>query len=63
MRSKELSWLLSHPEVENKYAGEYIAIAEDSIVAHGEDFKQVLKEAEKTIKNPSFIKFRLWREN
>jgi hypothetical protein len=50
MANKELNWLLSHPEIESKYAGEYIAIAKDAVVAHGKDFKEVLDEAEKTNK-------------
>jgi hypothetical protein len=47
MSNRELNWLLSHPEIEEKYVGEYIAIVGDKIVAHGKDFKKVLEEAEK----------------
>jgi len=47
MLPKEYDWLLSHPEIEIEYAGEYVAIAGESIVAHGKDFRQVLEEAEK----------------
>ncbi|MEW6685834.1 MAG: DUF5678 domain-containing protein [Candidatus Edwardsbacteria bacterium] len=47
MCNKELNWLLSHPEIEEKYIGEYIAIVDDKIVAHGKDFKKVLEEAGK----------------
>jgi len=52
MSNGELNWLLSHPEIEEKYAGEYIAVASDRIVAHGKDFKKVLEEAEKVVKEP-----------
>lgn len=52
MIPKEYNWLLMHPEVENQYAGEYIAIIGESIVAHGKDFQKVLKEAEKYGKEP-----------
>ncbi|MFH1561799.1 MAG: DUF5678 domain-containing protein [Nitrospirota bacterium] len=47
MLPKEYNWWLSHPEIEDKYSGEYIAIGKKGIVAHGKDFKQVLQEAEK----------------
>ncbi len=47
MSNEELNWLLSHPEIEEKYVGEYIAIAGDKIVAHGRDFKKVLEKAGK----------------
>lgn len=52
MSNRELNWLLSHPEVEEKYANEYIAIVGDRIVAHGKDFKKVLEEAEKGNRKP-----------
>ena len=52
MVPKELDWLLSHPETEEKYVGEYIGIVRDKIVAHGKDFKKVLAEAEKAGKDP-----------
>jgi hypothetical protein len=47
MLSKEYDWFLTHPEIETRYAGEYIAIIGEEVVAHGKDFKEVLKEAEK----------------
>ncbi len=52
MLPKEYNWLLKNPEIETKYAGEYIAIIGESVVAHGKNFKEVLKEAEKHGKNP-----------
>ena len=52
MGSKEFEWLISHPEIEEKYVGEYIGIVGDEIVAHGKDFKKVLEEAEKVTKDP-----------
>ncbi|CAD6494160.1 MAG: hypothetical protein CHKLHMKO_00639 [Candidatus Argoarchaeum ethanivorans] len=54
MVNKELNWLLSHPEIESKHIGEYVAIAKDAVVAHGKDFKEVLEKAEK-IGKESFI--------
>lgn len=52
MLPKEYNWLLENPEIETKYAGEYIAIIGESIVAHGYDFNKVLKEAEEHGGNP-----------
>jgi len=52
MISKEHNWLINHPEIDNKYAGEYIAIVGEEIVAHGNNFKNVLTNAEKFGKNP-----------
>jgi len=52
MIPKEYTWLLMHPEIENQYAGEYIAIIGESIVGHGKDFPKVLKEAEIYGKEP-----------
>ena len=52
MLPKEYNWLLMNPEIETKYAGEYIAIVGESIAAHGKDFKKVLREAEKHGKEP-----------
>jgi len=52
MIPKEYAWLLVNPEIDNQYAGEYIAIIGESIVAHGKDFQKVLKEAEKYGKEP-----------
>lgn len=52
MLPKEYSWLISHPEIESNYAGEYIAIVDDSIVAHGKNLKQVMIEAKKINNNP-----------
>ena len=48
MLPKENDWLLSHPEIETKYAGKYVAIVGESIAAYGKDFKEVLKKAEKS---------------
>lgn len=52
MLPKEYEWLLSHPEVETEHAGEFIAILGESIVAHGRNLREVLKEAEKNGKKP-----------
>jgi hypothetical protein len=53
--SKEFNWLITHPEEAQKYPGEYIAIVEESIVAHGKDFKAVLAAAESQTGKEPFI--------
>lgn len=52
MLPKEFLWFVNHPEIENQYAGEYIAIVGEEIVAHGKDFQKVLEEAEKYGEKP-----------
>ncbi|MCI0617838.1 DUF5678 domain-containing protein [bacterium] len=52
MIPKEYYWLLTNPEIASKYAGEYIAIIGESIVAHGKDFQKVLNDAEKFGEQP-----------
>jgi len=47
MPSKEIEWLSNHPEIEEKYVGEYVGIVENRIVAHGKNFKEVLEIAQK----------------
>ena len=48
----EYNWLVDHPEETAKYAGEYIAIVGEQIVAHGSDFSEVVKEARKFSDRP-----------
>lgn len=52
----EYNWLVDHPEETVKYAGEYIAIVGERIVAHGSDFLEVAKEAKKVAPRPLFHK-------
>ena len=50
---KEHNWLSEHPEETLRYAGEYIAVVGEEIVAHGKTVGEVLKVARaKTGKNP-----------
>lgn len=55
MKIKEFDWLITHPEEERKYSGEYIAIVDEGIVAHGKDLKYVLEEAERKTGKEPFI--------
>ena len=60
MSDTEFNWLIAHPEEAQKYAGEYIALVGESIVAHGKDFKAVLAAAEtRPVKNLLSTKFLL----
>ncbi len=52
MGNKEFNWLIDHPEIEEQYAGEYIAIIDEGIVSHGKDFIKVLEQAEQKGKEP-----------
>lgn len=52
MSPKEYIWLLAHPEVTERYPGEYIAIVGEDVVAHGSDFKKVLQKAEQNGREP-----------
>lgn len=54
MLPKEYTWFINHPEISAAYSGEYIAIIDESVVAHGKNFKQVLEEAEKKIRQDAF---------
>lgn len=55
MRNTEFNWLISRPEETQKFAGEYIALVGEAIVAHGKDFEAVLKEAEQKTSQEPFI--------
>lgn len=49
-------WSLTHPLNFNKYKGEYIALVNDRIIAHGRKFETVEKKAKKFDKEPVFVK-------
>lgn len=52
MESSDFGWLVSHPEIGDEFSGEYIAVADTRVVAHGSDLKEVLAEAEKICEDP-----------
>lgn len=56
MREKEYNYFATHPEIFNKYKGEYIAIIDEKIVEHGRDIKEVSRKAEKIEKDPFIAK-------
>jgi len=50
---KDFQWLCEHSlEIGRKYAGEYIAVVNQKIVAHGKDFHKVMEEATKIDPEP-----------
>lgn len=49
---QEHKWLVSQVDLESKYAGEYIAIVEESIIAHGRNLKKVLEAGRRGGKEP-----------
>lgn len=53
---KEAVWLAKHPEEEAKYKGEYIAVANGKIVAHGKDVKKVIRKAREYSDDPLISK-------
>lgn len=42
---KDFEWLAAHPEVERRYAGEWILVENEQIIAHGKDLGAVLEIA------------------
>ena len=42
--TKDYSWLASHPEIEEKYLGEWIAVHDGQVIAHGRDLDRIIKE-------------------
>jgi len=57
---KELMWLLEHPEEELRYKGEYIAIVDDKVIAHGKEFQQVIEDAKRHSPDPLLVKVSEW---
>lgn len=55
-RKNEKLWSLTHPLDFEKYRGEYIALTNSRIVAHGREFEKVQKEAMKFDNDPIFTK-------
>jgi hypothetical protein len=47
----EQRWLAAHPEISEKYAGKFIAIVGQKIIAHGKHELEVIKTAEKVSKD------------
>jgi hypothetical protein len=50
-RTRETQWISDHG---HEYAGEWVALDGDRLLAHGPDPKQVFAEARKSVKRPLF---------
>jgi hypothetical protein len=48
--------LCKYPKDEDKFAGEYIAVVKNRIVAHGKKLKVVLEKAKAFAKEPLLVK-------
>lgn len=44
-QQEDLEWACTDPEVQQRYAGQYVVPFERRIVAHGNDLEQVLRDA------------------
>jgi len=49
-------WLVEHPEVLEKYVGQWIAVKDGSVIASGKDFRRVASEAKSVASDPLFQK-------
>ncbi len=41
-----MDWLDDHPDAAADYVGQWIAVADDRILAHGTEFDEVVRDAE-----------------
>jgi hypothetical protein len=51
---QDLEWLCKHPEISEQYRGKHIAVVDEKVVAFGEDFEEVAKQAEEFDEDPLF---------
>ena len=56
MKETESTWLAKHPEVREKYRGEYIAVSGQSVISHGKILKDVMEQARKMDPDPLICK-------
>ena len=52
----ESAWLAKHPEIRNRHKGEYIAVSGESVIAHGTNLADVMREAKKSDPDPLICK-------
>lgn len=52
--SHEAWWLAEHPEEISKYMGEWIAIVDEEVIAHGRDLEELHKKVKKLKTRPLF---------
>lgn len=47
-------WLVEHPEVLERYVGQWIAVKDGRVIASGKEFGRVASEAKKVASDPLF---------
>jgi hypothetical protein len=52
-QEEDLLWATEDPDVQHKYAGQYVVPFQRRIVAHGTDLAAVLREAERVTGKPA----------
>ena len=45
LRGREDAWCRSHPEILRRYAGQWLVVEGEKVVAHGDDPAQLVKQA------------------
>jgi len=54
--TRNSQWINEHMErLREAYGGEYIAVEDGSVIAHGEDSEQVIEEAEEEAGQPESV--------
>ena len=56
MKETESTWLAQHPEIRQKYKGEYIAVSGQRVLAHGNILKDVMDQAKRIDPDPLLCK-------
>ncbi|MBI5400081.1 hypothetical protein HZB07_05690 [Candidatus Saganbacteria bacterium] len=56
MKKKKKKYFGLYPRDEDKFAGEYLAVISNRILAHGKQLKKVIETAQKLAKEPLLIK-------
>jgi hypothetical protein len=56
MKETESNWLAKHPEVREKYRGEYIAVSGQRVISHGKILKDVMEQAREIDPDPLISK-------
>jgi hypothetical protein len=54
--TQDYSWIVEHPEIEEQYVGEWIAIQDKKVIAHSRNLQEVLHETS-SLEPPPHITF------
>jgi hypothetical protein len=61
-RQREMEWISQNPQAIARYAGEWVALVGEQIVAHGADLGHVMEEAYQA-GHPEPLVFEAWSED